>query len=103
MTTAATAIKPTSMIDYERWNRELSKIQRIYRSNQPCPHILLQDVISPVSALSAAQHFPGPDTAAWIQYKHQNENKSGLTKRDLFPSQLGGIVDELNSPRSAVS
>ena len=99
MTTAATVVKPTSIFDYERWNRELSKIQHTYRSNRPCPHILLGDVISPISALSAAQHFPGPDTEAWIQYKHQNENKSGLAKRDLFPPQLGSIVDELNSPQ----
>ncbi len=99
MTTTATVVKSTSTFDYEHWNRELPKIQRTYRDNRPCPHILLRDVISSIEALSAAQHFPGPDTEAWIQYKHQNENKSGLTKRERFPSQLGRIVDELNSPQ----
>jgi len=42
--------------------------------------------------------FPEPNSSAWIQYKHANENKLGLTKRELFPPAIGRVVDELNSP-----
>jgi Rps23 Pro-64 3,4-dihydroxylase Tpa1-like proline 4-hydroxylase len=98
MAVAATVVKPTLIFDYARWNQELPRNRRTYRDNPPCPHILLEDFVALESALAAAQHFPGPETEAWIQYKHQNENKLGLTKRDMFPLQLALIVDELNSP-----
>src|SRR5437660_10121315 len=42
--------------------------------------------------------FPKPDTAAWTQYKHHNENKLGLAKSDLFPPSVREAVQELNSP-----
>ena len=98
MAVAASIFKPTSVFDYERWSLELSRLRRLYRDNPPCPHILLQDFIAPESAWEAAQQFPGPTTEAWTQYKHQNENKLGLAKRDMFPPKLAEIVDELNSP-----
>jgi hypothetical protein len=44
-----------------------------------------------------AREFPGLETEAWTRYKHQNENKLGLTRREMFPPLLGEVVDELNS------
>ncbi len=98
MAVAATVSKPTSVFDYERWSYELTRLRRVYQDNPPCPHVLLPDFIAPEAAWEAAQQFPGPTTEAWTQYKHQNENKLGLAKRDMFPPQLAEIVDELNSP-----
>ena len=45
-----------------------------------------------------AKEFPRPTTDAWTQYKHANENKLGMPKRELFPPMLGAVTDELNSP-----
>ena len=98
MAVAVTVVNPTSVFDYASWKEKLPHYQRAYRANRPCPHILLENFVAVDSALAAARHFPGPKTDAWIQYKHQNENKLGLTKREMFPAQLAAIVDELNSP-----
>jgi hypothetical protein len=45
-----------------------------------------------------AADFPEAQSAEWIQYKHGNENKLGLSQRVLFPPSIRAVVDELNSP-----
>jgi Rps23 Pro-64 3,4-dihydroxylase Tpa1-like proline 4-hydroxylase len=69
-----------------------------YRENSPIPHLLLQSFVDQETAEEVAREFPEAATDAWTQYKHQNENKRGMAKRDLFPPKLAELVDELNSP-----
>lgn len=83
---------------YEKWEQLLPTLGARYRENRPCPHILLEDFIDPAAALTMAQEFPQPGSDAWTQYKHANENKLGMPKRELFPPTIGAVVDELNSP-----
>jgi hypothetical protein len=45
-----------------------------------------------------AGEFPRPTSDEWTQYKHANENKLGMAKRQLFPPTIGAVTDELNSP-----
>ena len=45
-----------------------------------------------------AEQFPQSGSDAWTQYKHANENKLGLAKRQLFPPAIAAVTDELNSP-----
>ena len=49
-------------------------------------------------ANAVAEDFPECHSAEWIRYKHGNENKFGLNRRELFPNTIGKVVDELNSP-----
>ena len=90
--------KRVEIFPFSKWSPRVPQLAREYRENQPFPHICLTDFLDPQVAAAAAQEFPGPNTDAWIHYKHQNENKLGLTKRELFPPQIGKIADELNSP-----
>lgn len=83
---------------YEKWERLLPALAARYRENRPCPHILLEDFIDPAAALTMAEEFPQPASDAWTQYKHANENKLGMPKREFFPPTIGAVVDELNSP-----
>lgn len=83
---------------YDRWRERLPGLARQYREAPPFPHIHLEEFLDPEIALALAEEFPAPSSGAWIQYKHVNENKAGLTKRELFPSMLGKVADELNSP-----
>lgn len=76
----------------------MAPLAKTYRENAPGPHIFLQDFLDPRVARFMALEFPNPNTDAWTQYKHQNENKLGLNKRLLFPPTLGKVTDELNSP-----
>jgi len=98
MGTQATARKPALLFDYDRWNRRLSALAQNYRINQPFPHVHLENFLEPEVARELMTEFPEPDSHAWIQYKHQNENKLGLPRREMFPRRIGHVVDELNSP-----
>jgi 2OG-Fe(II) oxygenase superfamily len=84
--------------DYESWRERLPALAKRYRGNRPFPHIHLEGFLDSGAAHALAKEFPRPDSNAWIQYKHQNENKMGLPKRELFPGRIGRVVDELNSP-----
>lgn len=93
-----TALKPEPLFPFWRWDSEVSLLNKHYRGNLPVPHIVLENFLDAGIARLMSREFPGPDTDAWTQYKHQNENKSGLNKRSMFPPTLGSVTDELNSP-----
>ena len=87
------------LFPFERWGgSRLRALATEYGENQPCPHILLENFLEPHVALAIAREFPEPAGDVWTQYKHVNENKLGLPKRDLFPPTLRAVTDELNSP-----
>jgi 2-oxoglutarate-Fe(II)-dependent oxygenase superfamily protein len=98
MSTARAVQAPIRPFPYERWRYRLPAMARQYRENKPCPHILLRDFLEPEVAMEMAEQFPKPSTDAWTQYKHANENKLGMAKRQLFPPALATVTDELNSP-----
>ena len=99
MSGLAAAEKSFKLFPYSRWTSNLPELARQYVENQPLPHIHLENFLDPRVALALAEEFPGPTTNAWIHYKHVNENKLGLSRRAHFPSHLGQLTDELNSPR----
>jgi hypothetical protein len=90
--------KLAPLFPYLQQRSELPVLARRYRDNSPFPHIHLTDFLDPEIATAMAEEFPPPNTGAWTQYKHHNENKLGLAKRDLFPRHIGEVTDELNSP-----
>ena len=94
-----TAEKSAPILDYDRWNSELPELTQRYAANQPLPHLLIRDFLQAGVANTLAEEFPSVQSRAWIQYKHPNERKLGLTKRSFFPRVLGQVADELNSPR----
>jgi 2OG-Fe(II) oxygenase superfamily len=87
------------LFPYERWAPQLPQLSQQYRDAKPFPHIHLPNFLKPSVAQALADEFPAVDSAAWIQYKHFNENKSGLTRSDLFPEKIRSVAQELNSPR----
>lgn len=90
--------RPATLFPYSRWNAELPSLAKRYRRSDPGPHIYLADFLDPEVARAACREFPAPTTATWTHYLHQNENKHGMTKRELFPPAIAEIADELNSP-----
>jgi 2OG-Fe(II) oxygenase superfamily len=88
-----------SLLRADLWqaSAELSNIY--HQKKAPIPHIQIAQFLDPGVALSAANEFPIPDTRFWIHYKHYNEDKVGLTKKDIFPPVLRRVADELNSRR----
>src|ERR1700758_2911111 len=98
MSSAPAVQAPSRLFPYERWDSALPALARQYRDNNPFPHILLKDFLEPKVARAMATEFPEPKSDAWTQYKHANENKLGMPKRELFPETIGAVTDELNSP-----
>ncbi len=98
MSTARVVQDVAGLFPFERWQWSLPSLAAQYQENQPCPHILLKNFLDYETALQMAQEFPLQATHAWTQYKHANENKLGMPKRELFPPLLGAVTDELNSP-----
>ena len=98
MSTARIAAAQTRLFPFQRWQRLLPELAEQYRRNHPCPHVLLKNFLEPDIALEISREFPEPKSDSWTQYKHANENKLGMPKRELFPPLLGAVTDELNSP-----
>jgi hypothetical protein len=98
MATAQAVHNTEPLFSYDAWGERLPALAKQYRENVPCPHILLEGFLDPSAAFAMAQEFPPPTSEAWTQYKHANENKLGMPKRELFPPTIGAVVDELNSP-----
>jgi Rps23 Pro-64 3,4-dihydroxylase Tpa1-like proline 4-hydroxylase len=92
----ATSIR--TLFPYTKWSAQAPVLNRRFRENHPYPHLHLEGFLDREIAEAMAREFPGLETDAWTRYKHQNENKLGLAKRDQFPPLLGDVVDELNSP-----
>ncbi len=86
------------MIDFATWVGRLDTLAPQYRQSEPFPHIHIDAFLDSASAHALEAEFPQRTSEAWTQYKHINENKTGLTKRDQIPGSLGLIIDELNSP-----
>ena len=98
MASRVLASRVREIFPYSKWSVQAPALARQFRENQPYPHLHLKGVLETDIAAQIAQEFPGLETDAWTRYKHQNENKLGLTKRELFPPLLGDVVDQLNSP-----
>jgi Rps23 Pro-64 3,4-dihydroxylase Tpa1-like proline 4-hydroxylase len=97
MATLQSFVKST-LFPYSRWHAALPGLAMKYQQNSPIPHIFLPNFLEAEMARTLAEEFPGPQSVAWTHYHHQNENKLGMAKRERFPSELGAVVDELNSP-----
>ena len=98
MSSLPAVAKLAPLLPYLQQSSELPALARRYRDNSPFRHIHLTDFLDPEIASAMAEEFPPPNTEAWTQYKHHNENKLGLAKRALFPRHIGEVTDELNSP-----
>jgi Rps23 Pro-64 3,4-dihydroxylase Tpa1-like proline 4-hydroxylase len=73
------------------------QLARQYQMAVPFPHIHFDCFLNPQTAAAIAREFPDDHSTAWIRYKHANENKNGLSQRELFPPPIGELVDQLNS------
>ncbi len=90
--------KETTLFPFAKWNSQIPLLAEKYQQNRPIPHVFLPGFLDLDLAKDLAHEFPAPSTEAWIHYQHHNENKLGMTKRELFPPCLGAVADELNSP-----
>ena len=87
------------LFPYDAWQDSVDRLAADYQRNEPFPHIHLEGFLKPAVARRVLEEFPDPTSPAWREYKHFNENKLGMTRRDLFPPAVGALIDEFNSPQ----
>ena len=91
--------RASSAFDLSSWTLEKRRAaSAVYSEAQPFPHIHLQDFLDAQVARGLAAEFPEAGSPEWNHYKHYNEHKLALTKRDRLPHGLGQLVDELSTP-----
>jgi hypothetical protein len=98
MPSSLVATRQVELFPYSKWDRDLLTLARQYKAGSPFPHIFLAEFLGAQLARALAKEFPDSQSKAWTQYKHFNENKVGLAKKESFPPLLAEIADELNSP-----
>jgi len=98
MASASVVAEDRRLFPYSRWREQTPSLAIKFSCGNPFPYIHLQDFLQTDLAHKLSDEFPVPNSSAWIQYKHYNEDKTGLTKRELFPPLLAKVTQELNSP-----
>ena len=87
-----------SIFPYDKWERDLETLKEQYKNADPFPSIVLDDFASSQALEEAIEVFPNQQSEEWVHYKHFNEKKLALTKRELIPDKLGNVIDEFNGP-----
>lgn len=86
-----------ALFPYDRWYAALPTLQGGYSSAQPFPHVHLSDFFDAHVVERVTDEFAESVSGPWVQYKHYNENKLGMTSRSALPRLIGSVIDELNS------
>jgi Rps23 Pro-64 3,4-dihydroxylase Tpa1-like proline 4-hydroxylase len=85
-------------IDLEYWKNQTEELKKTYSTDNPFPHIAIDNFLRPDELGKAEKEFPPIDDAGWIHYLHFNEKKHGLNKMDMIPMECRSLIQELNSP-----
>ena len=87
----------SSILDIEHWHGQLESLSQLYQTDQPFPHITLDNFLEGKAATKAMQAFPAVRDEGWIHYVHVNEKKHGLNKMELLPKFIQELIKVLNS------
>ena len=77
--------------------RNFLDLTNTYLSNEPFPHIVIENFIDPHLALEGASQFPSQDDSRWIELFHYNEDKRMMTDISKMPEFFAALTSELNS------
>jgi hypothetical protein len=87
------------VFDYERWEQQLPDLKKTYNTENPYPHICMDNFLEKDTADKAMASFPSVKDEGWIHYVHFNERKHGLNKMEVLPPFIQEVITELNSDR----
>ncbi|MFT4032536.1 MAG: 2OG-Fe(II) oxygenase [Siphonobacter sp.] len=85
------------IVDLDAWRARLPELKAKYQTDQPYPHIFVDNFLEEWAAEKAMQSFPAVQDAGWIHYVHVNEKKHGLNKMELLPPFIQEVIRDLNS------
>ena len=76
------------LVDMTRLIADLDASAETYRTAQPFPHLVLDDVLHPNGFAAATGDFPGIKDEFWKGYLHINETKYSNTFPDTWADSL---------------
>lgn len=79
------------LIDMGRLERSVDEVAEAYRSAQPFPHIVLDDVVLPEALAAAYAEFAAIDEETWRKYLHVNERKYANTDASTWGPVLQSL------------
>lgn len=85
------------IVNLNRWQAQLPELKARYHTDQPYPHIFVDNFLEPWAAEKALSEFPAVQDAGWIHYVHVNEKKHGLNKLELLPPFIRQVIEYLNT------
>jgi len=86
------------IFSFKRWKSQLPTLSKTYQTDQPFPHIQLDNFLENNAARQAMNAFPAVKDQGWIHYIHVNEKKHGLNKMELLPEYIQEVIKLLNGP-----
>jgi hypothetical protein len=86
------------LVDLGTLRSRVPELAEQYRSAQPFPHIVLDDVLFAEAFTRAAEEFPALHDPFWKGYLHVNETKYGNTQPDTWGPTLTQVAKEFISP-----
>ncbi|GAA2162887.1 2OG-Fe(II) oxygenase [Pedococcus bigeumensis] len=87
-----------ALVDLGTLQARLPELTEQYRSAQPFPHVVLDDVLFADAFARAATEFPAMRDPFWKGYLHVNETKYGNTQPDTWGPTLTEVAKEFVSP-----
>ncbi|NPC44299.1 2OG-Fe(II) oxygenase [Nocardioides sp. zg-1230] len=87
-----------ALVNLPRLMDQVDDLATAYRSGQPFPHIVLDDVLHPDVFERAVAEFPGIRDEFWKGYLHVNETKYSNTQPDSWGETLRSVALEFCSP-----
>jgi hypothetical protein len=94
--------EPVTVLDIDRLERDIDRLQAEYQVASPYPHIVLDDFLEPHAAKAAMAEFPSVNPEQWTNYIHVNERKFSNTDASTWGPTLRQVLEELNSPSFSV-
>jgi hypothetical protein len=86
-----------TLIDFGVLNADVDAAAASYRTAEPFPHIVLDDVLTAEAFDRAAGDFPGIRDEFWKGYVHVNETKYANTQPDTWADSLRDVDKQLCS------
>lgn len=81
----------------DNFSNRCDELSKIYQTNAPFPHIILDDFLDPIFLEIISQAFPKPNEEFWVRTHISNEIKSATATETFFPTPIRSCLYAMNS------
>jgi len=90
---------PDTLLNPERLANLAASLKDTYRTNDPFPHIVIDDFFPEEALTMVLEDFPDPASENWTRYTNITENGKLASREYLdIPSRIRSVLNTLNTP-----